>query len=193
VEVHGGAGMVRRRDPGEVRRPGPWASGTLRCRRGVGPSHSACSLCIDGLFSRRGADAGGQRGTEDPPSAPNCRCRADRLLRHFRSAGTLHRVPYGGPRGPRQAHGEEDSGHRWRCRRTRGRSGQGERPARLVLGRPRAQRWRDSREPHDPRSDPLRGPDHLLRRSSRAARVLGLPGDIRVDKDVAFKELPAGR
>ncbi|MGE0830405.1 MAG: hypothetical protein AB7O04_13785, partial [Hyphomonadaceae bacterium] len=24
-------------------------------------------------------------------------------------------------------------------------------------------------------------------------RVLGLPGDIRVDKDVAFKDLPTGR
>ena len=162
--------MVRRRDPGEVRWSRPWASGTLRCRGRTGPSHSACSLCIDGLFSCRGADAGGQRGTEGPLSTPNCRCRADRLLRHFRGARTLHRVQNGGPRGPRQAHGEEDSGHRWQCRRPRGRGGQGERPARLVLGRPRAQRRRDPREPHDPRSDPRRGPDHLLRRSCRAAR-----------------------
>ena len=36
------------------------------------------------------------------------------------------------------------------------------------------------------------GTDEILR-NQIAERVLGLPGDIRVDKNIAFNELPAGR
>ena len=36
------------------------------------------------------------------------------------------------------------------------------------------------------------GTDEILK-NNIAERVLGLPGDIRVDKDVAFKDMPTGR
>jgi alkylation response protein AidB-like acyl-CoA dehydrogenase len=36
------------------------------------------------------------------------------------------------------------------------------------------------------------GTDEILK-NIIAERILGLPGDVRVDKDVAFKDLPSGR
>jgi alkylation response protein AidB-like acyl-CoA dehydrogenase len=36
------------------------------------------------------------------------------------------------------------------------------------------------------------GTDEILK-NIIAERILGLPGDVRVDKDVAFKDLPVGR
>ena len=45
-----------------------------------------------------------------------------------------------------------------------------------------------SRAGHAHRRRHRRDPENII-----AERVLGLPGDIRVDKDVPFKDMPRGR